>query len=85
MTYQIAFGIFLFYLVSRNKLSFTPNIYSSSLLLAQIAQGQSFVIQFQIKDLLKMENRSTDKKGELHVYASDNLCFQISNLVSNWD
>ena len=44
VTYQIVLGIFLFSLVSSKKFSFSRNIYSSSLLLAQISQGQSFVI-----------------------------------------
>ena len=85
VTYQTIFGIFSFSLISNNKFSLSPNIYSSSLLLAQISQGQSFVIQFQIKYLLKMGNISTDHKEELHVYASDNIFSQISNLVSNQD
>ena len=72
MTYQIVLEIFSFSLASRKKLSFFQNIYSSSLQLAQISQGQSFdVIQSQIKE-------------EIHVYASDNIFFQINNLMSNW-
>ena len=54
VTYQNVSGIFSFSLVSSKKFSFSPNIYSSSLLLDQISQGQYFVIQFQIKYLLKM-------------------------------
>ena len=77
VTYQTVLGIFLFSLVSRKKIIFSQNIYSLSLLLAQISQGQFVVIQFQIKDF--------DHKEELHVYASNNLCSQISDLVSNWD
>ena len=42
VTYQIVLGIFSFSLVSSKKISFSPNIYSSSRLLAQIYQGQSF-------------------------------------------
>ncbi|CAF4255805.1 unnamed protein product, partial [Adineta steineri] len=68
------------------KLSLSPNIYLSSLLLAQYFQGKSFdVIQSQMKYFLKVANKSSDPKEEFHVYASGNLCFQISNLVSNWD
>ena len=37
-------------------------------------------MQSQIKDLLKMENTSTN-----HVYAWENLFSQINNLVSNQD
>ena len=85
MTYQTTLGIFSFSPINSKKLSFSTNIYSLSLILAQIAQGQSFVIQFQIKYLLKMGNIHIDHKEELHVYASDNLCSQISNLVSNQD
>ena len=73
MTCQTALGIFSFSLVYSKKLSLSRNIYLSSLLLSQSSQGQSFdVIQSKIKE-------------ELHVYASNNLCFEISNLVSNWD
>ena len=32
-----------------------------------------------------MENISIDHKEELHVYASDNICSQIGNPVSNQD
>ena len=39
VTYQTIFGIFSFSLVINKKFSFSPNIYSSSLLLAQISQG----------------------------------------------
>ena len=54
-------------------MSLSLNIYLSSLSLSQSSQGKSCdVIQSQIKE-------------ELHLYASDNLCSQISNLVSNWD
>ena len=80
VTCQTALGIFTFSLVYRNKLSISPNIYLPSLVLSQYAQGQSFnVIQSQIKYFLK------DPKTKFHVYACGNLCFQISNLVSNWD
>ena len=44
VTYQTTMGIFSFSLLSNKKFSLSPNIYSSSLLLAQISQGQSFVI-----------------------------------------
>ena len=76
-------GIFSFSLVYRNKVSFSPYIYLLSLLLVEFDHGHSFLIQFQIKYLLKMENISTYHKGDLHVYASNNLCSQINNLVSN--
>ena len=59
---QNSLGIFACFLSPNKKFSFSLNIYSSSLLLAQISQGQSFVIQFQIKDLLKMGNISIDHK-----------------------
>ena len=32
-----------------------------------------------------MEIKSNDSKEKFHVYASGNLCFQISNLELNWD
>ena len=68
------------------KLSLSPNIYLSSLLLPQYSKGQYFnVIQSQIKDFLKVANKSKDPKEEFHVYASGNLCSKISNLVLNWE
>ena len=42
-------------------------------------------IQSQIKDFLKVANKSSDPKEEFHVYAFGTLCFQINNMVSNWD
>ena len=85
VTYQIVLGIFSFSHVDNKKFIFSPNIYSLLLLLAQISQGQSFVIQFQIKDLLKIENISIDHKEELHVYASNKLFSQINNMMLNQD
>ena len=86
MTCQTSLGIFSFYLVYRKKLGVSPNIYLSSLLLAQSSQGQYFdAIQSQIKYFLKMEGKSNDPKAKFHVYAYGNLFFQISNLVLNWD
>ena len=83
VTYKTASGIFSFSLVYGKKLSSSPNIYLLSLLLDQFSPGQSFVMQSQIKDLLKMENKNSDQKEDLHVYTSDNLFSQINNLVSN--
>ena len=80
VTYQTYLGIFSFSLVPDKKLSFSPNIYLLSLLLAQFSTTES-----QIKYLLKMENLSNDHKGELHAYTSNNFFSQISNLVSNRD
>jgi hypothetical protein len=86
VTYHIALGIFSFSLVYSKKLSFSPNIYLSSFLLAQSSQGQYFdVIQSQIQYFLKVANKSSDPKDEFHVYVSGNLCVQITNPVSNWD
>jgi hypothetical protein len=62
VTYQTVFGIFSLSLVSSKKVGFSPNIYSSSLLLAQFSPRQSFVIPYQIKDLLKMESIRTNHK-----------------------
>ena len=70
VTYQIALGIFSSSLVLDKKLSFSSNIYILSLLLDQLYLGQSFSIQAEIKDLLKMENIGTDHKGYVYVYAS---------------
>ena len=80
VTYQTILGTFSFSLVYGKKLRFSSNVYLSSLFLAQFSPRQSFVMQSQIKELLKMENISTD-----HVYASNNLFSQIKNLVSNQD
>ena len=80
MTYQNSLGIFSCSLVPDKKLSFSSNIYLLSLLLDQIYPGQSFHIQSEIKDLLKMESIRTD-----HVYTSGNISSQINNLVSNRD
>jgi hypothetical protein len=80
VTYQTILGTFLFYIVYGKKLIFSLNIYLLSLLLDQFSLGQSFSIQSQIKYLLKMESIRID-----HVYASDNLCSQINNSVSNRD
>ena len=66
-TYQTTLGTFSFYLVYGKKLIFSLNIYLLSLLLSHFSPGQSSM-QSQIKDLLKMENISTD-----YVYASENL------------
>ena len=86
VTCQTALGIFLISLVYSNKLSLSQNIYLSSLLLAQSTQGQSFnVIQSQIKDFLKVADKSNDPKAKFYVYASGNLCSQVSNMGSNWD
>lgn len=51
VSYQTILGTFSFSLVYDKKLSFSSNIYLLSLLLAQIFPRQSFVMQFQIKDL----------------------------------
>ena len=73
VTFQTALGIFSFSLVYSKKLSLSPNIYLSSLLLAQSSQGQSSdVIESQIKYFLKVANKSSDPKEEFHVYASGN-------------
>ena len=75
MTCQTALEIFSFSLVCSKKLSLSPNIYLSSVLLAQSSQGQSFdVIQSQIKYFVKVANKSSDPKEEFHVYAFGNLC-----------
>ena len=85
VTYQTILGTFSFSLVYGKKPGFSPNIYLLSLLLDQFSLGQYFAIKSQIKDLLKTENISANHKEELHVYASDNLCSQINNLVLNRD
>jgi hypothetical protein len=43
---------------------------------------ESFVNTSQIKDLLQMDNLSTDHKAGLHAYTLDNLSSQFSKLVS---
>ena len=83
VTYQTILGISSFSLVCGKKLSFPPNIYLLSLLLDQFSPGQSFSIQSQIKDLLKVENIGSNHIEELCVYASNNLFSQVNNLVSN--
>ena len=66
VTCQTTLGIFSFSLVYSKKLSLSPNIYLSSLLLAQSSQRQSFnVIQSKIKDFLKVSNKSNDPKAYL--------------------
>ena len=67
VTYQNSLGIFSFSLVPDKKLSFSSNIYLLSLLLDQLSLGQSFSIQSEIKDLLKMENVGTDHKKYIYV------------------
>jgi hypothetical protein len=83
MTYQNSLGIFSCSLVPNKKLIFPSNIYYLSLLLDQLSPGQSFSIQSEIKDLLKMANIGTDHKGYIYVYTSENLFTQINKLVSN--
>ena len=83
VTYQTSLGIFYFSLVYDKKLRFSSNIYLLSLLLAQFSPRQDFVLQSQIKYLLKMENIRTGHKEELYVYASENIFSQINNFVSN--
>ena len=80
VTYQTSLGICSFSLVPDKKLSFSPNLYLFSLLLAQFSPWQSSSIVYQIKDLLKIESIRSD-----HVYASDNLNSQTNNWVSNQD
>ena len=82
VAYQNSLGIFSCSLVPNKKLSSSSNIYLLSLLLDQLSPGQSFSIQSEIKDLLKMENIGTYQKEYIYVYASDNLCSQINKLVS---
>ena len=82
VTYQNSLGIFSFSLVLDKKLSFSSHIYLLSPLSDQLYPGQSFPIQSEIKDLLKMENIGTDHKEYIYDYASDNLCSQIHKLVS---
>jgi hypothetical protein len=83
VTYQNSLGIFSCSLVPDKKISFSSNIYLVSLLLDQLYARQSFSIQSEIKDLLKMRNIWIDHKRYIYVYASDKLCSQINKLVSN--
>ena len=54
VTYQTSLGIFSFSLIYDKKLRFSSNFDLLSLLIEQFFLGQSFVMQSQIKDLLKM-------------------------------
>jgi ribonuclease HI len=81
VTYQNSMGIFSWSLVPDKKVRFSSHIYLFSPLLDQLYPRQSFPIQFEIKDLLKMENIGTNHKEYIYVYASDNLCSQINKLV----
>ena len=85
VTYQNSMGIFSWSLSPDKKVSFSSNIYLLSPLSDQIYPGQSFTIQYEIKDLLKMENIGTDKKEYIYDYASDNICSQINKLVLKRD
>ena len=85
VTYQNYLGIFSCSLVPNKKLSSSSNIYLLSLLLDQLYPVQSFSIQSEIEDLLKMENIGIDHKGYIYVYTSDNICSQINKLVSKRD
>lgn len=82
VAYQNSLGIFSWSLVPDEKVRFSSHIYLLSPLSDQLYPGQSFPIQFEIKDLLKMENIRTDHKEYIYDYASDNLCSQIYKLVS---
>ena len=82
VTYQNSLGIFSWSLVPDKKVSFSSHIYLLSPFSDQLYLGQSFSIQSEIKDLLKMENIGTDKKEYICVYPSDNICSQIHKLVS---
>ena len=81
MTYQNSLGIFSCSLVPDKKLSFSSHIYLLLPLSDQFSSWQSFSMQSEIKDLLKMENIGTDQKEYIYVYASDNICSQINKLV----
>ena len=85
VTYQNSLGIFSWSLVHDKKVSFSSHIYLLSPLSDQLYPRQSFSIQSEIKDLLKIENIGTDHKGYIYVYASDNICSQINKLVSKRD
>ena len=82
MTYQNSLGIFSCALVPDKKLNSSSNIHLLSFLLDQLYPGQTFFIQSEIKDLLKMDNIGTDQKEYIYVYALDNICSQINKLVS---
>jgi hypothetical protein len=82
VVYQNSLGIFSWSLSPDKKVSFSSNIYLLSPLSDQLYPGQSFPIQSEIKDLLKIENIGTDKKEYICVYPSDNICSQINKLVS---
>ena len=82
VAYHNSLGIFSWSLVPDEKVSFSSHIYLLSPLSYQLYPGQSFSIQSEIKDLLKMENIGTDKKEYICVYPSDNICSQINKLVS---
>ena len=71
--------------VPDKKLGFSSSIYLLLLLLYHFSPVESFSIQSQIKDLLKMVNISTDHKRNIYVYASDNLFSQINKLVLKQD
>ena len=85
VTYQNSLGIFPWSLVPDKKLSFSSHIYLLLPLSNKFSPGQYFSIQSRIKDLLIVANIGTDHKEYIHVYASDNLCYQINKLVSKWD
>ena len=85
VAYHYSLGIFLWSLVPDKKVSFSSHIYLLSPLSYQLYLGQSFPIQSEIKDLLKIENIGTDHKEYIYDYASDNLGSQIHKLVSKRD
>ena len=82
VAYQNSLGIFSWSLAPDKKVSFSSHIYLLSPLSDQLYPRQSFSIQSEIKDLLKMENIGTDHKEYIYDYASHNLCSQIHKLVS---
>jgi hypothetical protein len=82
VTYQNSLGIFSMSLVLDKKVIFFSHIYLLSPLSDQLYPRQSFSIQSEIKDLLKMENIGNDQKEYIYNYASDNICSQINKLVS---
>jgi hypothetical protein len=82
VTYQNYLGIFSWSLVPDKKVSFSSHIYLLSPLSHQLYPRQSFSIQSEIKNLLKMENIGTDQKEYIYDYASNNICSQINKLVS---
>jgi hypothetical protein len=85
VAHQNSLGIFSWYLVPDKKVSFFSHIYLLSPLSNQLYPGQSFPIESEIKDLLKIENIGTDHKEYIYDYASDNLGSQIHKLVSKWE